>query len=121
MNQSSATVVQIRSGDITIPDIVRNLTSELKENLIHLTWDANQEDDLWKYSIYRKYSQHDFVKIAELPAGNQQYVDSTAINEIWYTYAVSAVDSTDATEWDPAYEGEMSQTVTAKSIDLYPL
>lgn len=117
-NVSELTKVVVKTGDKFAPDTVRNLTATVKPVLVSLTWDKNNEKDIWKYRIYRKGISTDFSLIKELTNIQNSYEDSTVQNGASYSYAVSAVDSTDMTAWDPAYESAWSSIVNVTIPDV---
>lgn len=120
-NKSELVKILIRSGDSTKPDTVRNLKAFSAPNKITLSWDKNGESDIWKYKIYRKMGDGKLQLLSEAKPSSTTYIDSTITNEIWYTYAVSAVDSGEVgNNWDPAYEGALSNSVISKSNDIFP-
>ncbi|MBS3793893.1 MAG: S8 family serine peptidase [Candidatus Thorarchaeota archaeon] len=88
------------TSDTTPPAKVTGLTATtVSHSQIDLSWDANTEDDLAHYNVYR-----DGAKIAE--TANTQYSDTGLSPETTYTYKVSAVDTSDN-------EGEKSDPASA--------
>ena len=60
-------------------------------NGIHIEWDANQEEDLEGYRIYRATSSDGpFEMIDEVPKSATFYDDTTVRREVRYYYRVSA-------------------------------
>lgn len=88
------------TSDTTPPAKVTGLTATtVSHSQIDLSWDANTEQDLSHYNVYR-----DGSKIAE--TANTQYSDTGLSPETTYTYEVSAVDTS-------GNEGEKSDPASA--------
>ncbi|MHA1813365.1 MAG: S8 family serine peptidase, partial [Candidatus Thorarchaeota archaeon] len=93
--------------DTTPPAKVTGLTTEtLSHTEIKLTWDANTEEDLDHYNVYR-----DGTKIAETT--DTTYTDTGLTPETTYTYEVSAVDTS-------GNEGEKSDPASATTDPAPP-
>ncbi|MGQ4871095.1 MAG: S8 family serine peptidase [Candidatus Thorarchaeota archaeon] len=93
--------------DTTPPAKVTGLTTEtLSHTEIRLTWDANTEEDLDHYRVYR-----DGTKIAETT--DTTYTDTGLTPETTYTYEVSAVDTS-------GNEGEKSDPSSATTDPAPP-
>ncbi|MCL2064748.1 MAG: T9SS type A sorting domain-containing protein [Candidatus Cloacimonetes bacterium] len=92
----------------------RNLTYVTNTNSITLTWDAPIDggtEILEKYLIYRDDVMIDFTLV-----GSQTFIDSNVINDVEYTYYVTAVYT------DPNGESVPSNSVTVKilPVDFLP-
>lgn len=60
---------------------------------LDVAWEANTEDDLSHYNVYRSTSAGGpYTKLAEVPAGNTTYHDDAVQNGQTYYYVVSAED-----------------------------
>jgi hypothetical protein len=65
----------------------------LKEG-IELTWRKNAEPDLLGYYVYRRKSgEEEFKRLDESPVTKEMYLDTDAVLEQEYEYAVTAVDN----------------------------
>lgn len=73
---------------------------------IHIEWDANEEDDIAKYKIYRaSQSDEGYQLIATLSKDKLFYEDTDTRVETKYYYRITAVDESDN-------ESNMSQTIS---------
>ncbi|WP_299449786.1 LamG-like jellyroll fold domain-containing protein [uncultured Serinicoccus sp.] len=104
-------VTQGADADTTAPAAPAGLTATGGDGQVELTWDANGEDDLAGYNVYRSQStgvdeQRSPVNTELVAAGTESFVDSGVTNGTEYFYVVTAVDSSDN-------ESEVSDEVTA--------
>lgn len=115
-SDSASATTDPEPPDTTPPDKVTGLSANaISQTEIDLSWNANTEEDLSHYNVYR-----DGVKIAETI--NNYYTDSGLSSETTYTYEVSAVDTSgnEGQKSDPASAttyGENSMHVA--SIDMW--
>jgi hypothetical protein len=73
---------------------------------IHIEWDANEEDDIAEYKIYRStQSDEGYQLIATLSKDELFYEDMDASMETKYYYRITAVDESDN-------ESNKSQTIS---------
>ncbi|MEX0661390.1 MAG: fibronectin type III domain-containing protein [Balneolaceae bacterium] len=91
------------------PDAPGNLQAESGDEVIELSWDANSEDDLDGYNLYR--SRESFSNVSNLDPLNDNLLDDTGFedNEVengeTYYYRVTAVNEDDD-EGDSSGEAE---------------
>ncbi|MFC1724061.1 kelch repeat-containing protein [candidate division KSB1 bacterium] len=108
-NQVSAT-----PRDTILPDAPANLAAQPDYEIVTLTWDANSEQDLDYYQIYRSLipgftpSVSDSAAIVLKPATS--YIDSFLTNYQTYYYVISAFDSS-------GNESSFSSEVNATPFD----
>ena len=80
-------------GDMVAPDPPTGLTASANECGIDLDWNDNSESDLAGYNVYRALAPSgSFAKINGVLVSQSDFVDTTAIPNVEYDYAVSAVD-----------------------------
>ena len=84
------------------PTIPLNLTSSYGNSKVILNWNKNKEGDIWKYYIYKKVANAEFVlayKVNEEITNytetdsTVQFIDTNVTNDIEYTYKITAVDT----------------------------
>lgn len=80
---------------------------------ITLSWEANTEEDLAGYNIYRAESSADLTidaahKITMVPASTHEYIDQVPSENKMYYYALTAYD-TSLNESVPSYAEAMSK------------
>ena len=67
------------------------------KSVVFLTWDANTEDDIHSYSLYRKSSAggtyEPVVNLAARPAGHESFSDVYVVTGEQYWYALRATDT----------------------------
>ncbi len=86
------------------------------EDSVLLTWNANVEQDLAGYNIYRaETSGGPYTKVNASLVSQTRFIDRTVTNEITYCYVISAVD-VDGNE--SRYSSEVKATPT--SIPVQP-
>jgi len=74
--------------DTTAPAQVTGLTNNTPTtSSVTLSWDANTEDDLWGYQIFRNSSHLGYTQ-------SESYIDSTLTESTSYEYKVRANDTT---------------------------
>ncbi len=116
--ESHKSYVSLKTGDILMPDTVRNLLGQGIANAIQLNWTKNKENDIWKYQIYRGTAPDVMSLYAEVDNKLSTYLDANLTPEVWYFYKVTAVDSVGVSiAWDKSYEGVASNLVYAKAKD----
>jgi arylsulfatase A-like enzyme len=80
----------VGEADLTAPAAPTGLVLNAGDAQVLLDWADNGEDDLASYAIYRKSGGGDFAQVGT--SLSSDYVDSTALNDTAYTYAVTALD-----------------------------
>lgn len=81
--------------DTLAPASPRNVKVHSNRNMIHLTWSANTEADLYGYNIYRKEKgAASFTKLNTGRITNANYQDSTVEAGKAYIYYITAIDRT---------------------------
>ena len=107
--------------DITRPQRPTGLSAAIGDNSkVKLTWNANNDADLYAYRIYRSADESDLTFVRELPVSELQNQASPSHtekldthSESEYRYAVAAVDGTEN-------ESTLSDTVNVKLPDIVP-
>ncbi|NQT24930.1 hypothetical protein HQ585_06230 [candidate division KSB1 bacterium] len=92
---SESVDIVLNTQDNIPPKHPDGLITEGLGNGVSLSWNHSKESDVAGYHVYRwNAGEKDSVLITDslIPAGQVQYVDSTAAMAISYFYAVSAVD-----------------------------
>jgi len=83
--------------DLTPPDVPTGLAIDndnTGEDIIALTWDANQESDLQGYHLYRAENDtQDFDLLTSLGEDVTQYADQGVSYDTLYYYALTAFDA----------------------------
>ncbi len=92
-NGSSTTQFNV---DTTPPGIVQNLAVDnvANENSLMLTWDANSEQDLAGYNVYRSLAPFNDAEDATLVGSTSQnaFTDTNLVSEETYYYGITAHD-----------------------------
>lgn len=96
--------------DQTAPAAPTSLTATASEGKITLTWDANEEEDLNEYQVFRSDGAATPVELTTVAAGTTTYTDSDVTNGMAYTYLIKAIDN-------DGNESEASNTATAEPVD----
>ncbi len=97
-------------GDTDEPSVPKGLKCNLGNNMIHLVWSPNKENDLAGYNIYRKEGNAEPVKLNTDPIRDVQFQDRAANPNITYTYFVTAEDEA-GNESDPSNQVEAALRV----------
>jgi Fibronectin type III domain len=82
----------VDSKDVFAPAPPAGLSAVGRDDGVELTWSPSPEGDLAGYRVWRAVGKGTPERIAELPAGERQYVDTTAIRGTTYRYSVTAFD-----------------------------
>jgi murein DD-endopeptidase MepM/ murein hydrolase activator NlpD len=83
------------------------LTAEEDDGQVTLSWEANDEDDLSEYRLYRGTSSEPTTQVATIPEGTTRHPDRDVNNGTTYYYRLTAVD-TDGNE--SGYSNEVPAT-----------
>lgn len=92
--------------DMTPPSPPEGIVCEQVEEGILIYWNANTENDLAGYHIYRMTGgSNDYERITPSPVKETTFLDWQLNLYTWYTYKVTAVDNAaSANESDPSIE-----------------
>lgn len=86
-------IVKVLAKDIFAPAAPSGLVSLTGENFITLSWDENQERDLFGYRVWRREEgQEEYTILTPEPFLGNTYVDSTVEKNKRYYYAITAQD-----------------------------
>lgn len=89
---SSGRVVTI---DVTAPATPTGLSVLFGDSFADLRWDANTEEDLLGYNIYRREpGVSDWARVNDKPVTGTRYLDESVVNGHTYEYRLSAIDDT---------------------------
>lgn len=102
-------VKEVYVNDVPLPPIL--VSAEPMRNSISLTWKRNTELDIEGYNIYRSLDGTNYVKINSDIITDTTYVDFDASMPVWYSYYITAIDST-------GYESSPSDTLEARPVTL---
>lgn len=61
-------------------------------NALNVSWDQNPEADLTFYNVYRSMDAMTYIRITQVQAGTEYYVDTNVFNGLIYYYKISAED-----------------------------
>jgi len=90
---SDSEIIEVLAKDSFPPEAPSGLVSMTGENFIAMSWDANQEEDLYGYRVWRREeSQKDYVLLTPQPIRENVYNDSTVEKNKRYYYAITAQD-----------------------------
>jgi fibronectin type 3 domain-containing protein len=115
---AAETVIQTR--DIVPPKRPMNLTTEVIDEKVHLSWQKNSEPDLQGYHVYRQeVNQLDTLRLTPeiLPIKENAYVDSTMKYGISYYYSITAIDKNGN---ESRHSNRMDALVTDRTPPLPP-
>jgi len=93
LESDDSEIIEVLAEDKFAPSPPKGLVAVAGENIIALSWDANQEKDLASYRIWRKEEGMDEYKLLDTRTTKEStYNDITIEKNKRYYYAVSAVD-----------------------------
>ncbi|MFB0515708.1 MAG: right-handed parallel beta-helix repeat-containing protein, partial [Candidatus Neomarinimicrobiota bacterium] len=92
------------------PQAPSGVIAEAGHSAVRLTWDANPEGDISAYRIYR--GRPSLALLAEVPADQTEYLDTSATTGFEYYYALTAVDYSHN-------ESHQSEIVAATPYGIY--
>ena len=78
--------------DVSPPAAPIGVAAQARPDGIEISWSPSPEPDVARYRIYRISAQAPRARIAEVPVGEQLYVDTTAPVGVAQRYTVAAVD-----------------------------
>ncbi|MFI5182764.1 MAG: fibronectin type III domain-containing protein [Vicinamibacteria bacterium] len=78
--------------DVAAPAIPLGVAVQPREGGLEVSWSPSPEPDLATYRVYRWSQGVPVARIAEVPAGETAYLDSSAPTGIVVRYGVTAVD-----------------------------
>ncbi|MDD5543697.1 MAG: hypothetical protein PHX83_11040 [Acidobacteriia bacterium] len=79
--------------DVFPPKTPTGLTAIIAAGKINLSWDANLENDLAGYIVYRSEDGTHFTRLTETPVKSVTLRDDTALPNKTYYYRVTAIDT----------------------------
>ena len=104
-----------QTADTTPPAAPTNLTAEASSHSVTLSWQANGEEDLKGYKVYRGTSNGTLTPIADVYAGTETFVAGGLTQGTSYVFAVAAEDSAGNLS---ERSGEVSATPVAQEGSL---
>lgn len=78
--------------DVSAPAAPIGVAAQARPDGIEISWSPSPEPDVARYRIYRIAAQAPRARIAEVPVGEQLYVDTSAPVGVAQRYTVTAVD-----------------------------
>ena len=86
-------VIEILAKDTFPPSTPSGLVSIAAENFISLSWDANLEEDLAGYRVWRKMEgEEEYILLTPQPNPENTFNDTTVEKNRRYYYAITALD-----------------------------
>lgn len=98
-------------GDTTPPSVPEGIEGTSGDEMIELIWEANSEDDLAGYNLYR--SEESFSDVSDMSPVNRilisdiEFTDENLQNGITYYYRLTAMDENN-NESNPSSELEIT-------------
>jgi len=93
LESGDSEVIEILIEDTFAPAPPSGLVSVAVEDFISISWDANQEEDLAGYRVWRKVeSEAEYVLLTPETIQENAYNDSTVEKNKRYYYAITALD-----------------------------
>ena len=98
-------------GDTTPPSVPEGIEGTSGDEMIELIWEANSEDDLAGYNLYR--SEESFSDVSDMSPVNRflisdiKFTDENLQNGITYYYRLTAMDENN-NESNPSSELEIT-------------
>lgn len=81
--------VAVNAQTKPLPEPVENFQANAEKNIINLTWQANTEPDIDHYSLYRKWNDEAWVKVADVNGTSYQDKDLKAYAQTFYKILVT--------------------------------
>ena len=81
------------NGDVTPPGAPTGLVAVAGVGEVSLSWNANSENDLAGYHVYRAIGGASLTRLTSTPITNAFYTDAAVTGGTSYTYVVRAVDT----------------------------
>ena len=100
-------------NDITPPAKPTGLSASYENGIITLSWDANTEEDLKQYKLYRAATGNPETSMATVDAGTELYDDGDIDKGISYYYRITAIDNADN---ESSYSNEVSVQVPEDNL-----
>lgn len=95
-NRSCSTPKRLLLADLTPPTTPKLLETSIDSNgVVSLSWEANQEDDLWGYYVYKTNDKGtNFLRITNHPHLETNFKDTVSLNTLTKSlyYTVAALD-----------------------------
>ena len=88
------------------PDAPTNLTAQVNDGCIRLSWNQSASSEIDLYHIFRADSIETNLVLID-SSSQTSFVDTDVINGMFYTYRISAINTN-------GYEGPLSRMVVAK-------
>jgi hypothetical protein len=86
-------VIEISPKDMFPPAPPKGIVLVTGQDILSLSWDANQESDLKGYLVWKRAEgESEFVALMEEPILENTYTDSSVEKNVRYYYAITALD-----------------------------
>jgi fibronectin type 3 domain-containing protein len=108
LESEDSEAVVILPKDTFAPQPPKGLISVAGKDVLSISWDANTEDDLEGYRVWRREEgAMEFRLLTENPIKESAYNDRVVEKGKWYTYSVTALDK-------DGNESQKSESVTER-------
>ena len=119
-NEGNARFIKIQTGDDRPPSPPSNIIQTIQDDNLLLRWDSSPDDDVKWYKIYKGLDSTAVSLYDSVEVEVRMFEDKITDFGVQAFYRISAVDSSIADplfSFDPALEGELSESTLGFQID----